>query len=118
MIKIWIDAQLSPALAKWINDHYDDLEAQSVRALGLREAEDEAIFQAARNANAVVMSKDSDFLNLLETHGPPPKVIWVTCGNTSNQKMRSVLKQTLRSAVEILKGGEVLVEINDEVARS
>ncbi|WP_217992542.1 DUF5615 family PIN-like protein [Longimonas halophila] len=88
MTKIWIDAQLSPALAAWINRTYDDINAQSVQAVGLRDAEDEKIFQAVRDANVIVMSKDSDFLNLLDRHGLPPKVIWVTCGNTSNQRER------------------------------
>ena len=116
MTEIWIDAQLSPALAAWINRNYNDLEARSVRSVGLRDAEDEEIFQAAREASAVVMSKDSDFLNLLERCGPPPKVIWVTCGNTSTQRMRKILKQMLRPAMEMLEGGEVLVEIGDIAA--
>jgi len=59
------------------------------------------------------MSKDSDFLNLLDRHGPPPKVIWVTCGNTSNQRMRTILRQTLLPAVEMLEGSEIIVEIGD-----
>ena len=45
-----------------------------------------AIVRAAQKADVVMMSKDSDFLNLLDGYGPPPKVIWVTCGNTSNQR--------------------------------
>jgi len=113
MTAIWIDAHLSPALAAWINRTYDDINAQSVRAVGLRDAEDEEIFQAARDANVIVMSKDNDFLNLLDRHGPPPKVIWVTCGNTSNQRMRTILRQTLRPAVEMLDGSETIVEIGD-----
>ena len=84
MMEIWIDAQLSPTLAAWINRTYDDIAAQSVRAAGMRDAEDDEIFHAAREAGVVVMSKDSDFLDLLERHGPPPQVIWITCGNTSN----------------------------------
>lgn len=79
----------------------------------MRDAEDDEIFQAAREAGVVVMSKDSDFLNLLDRHGPPPKVIWVTCGNTSNQRMRTVLEQLLQPAIEMLEGGESLVEIGD-----
>lgn len=113
MTELWIDAQLSPALAAWINRTFDDIHAQSVRALGLRDAEDEEIFQAARTAGAVVMSKDSDFLDLLERHGPPPKVIWVTCGNTSNRRMQKVLRQMLQPALEMLHGSEALVEIGD-----
>ena len=95
------------------NRTYDDINAQSVRAVGLRDAEDEEIFQAARDANIIMMSKDSDFLNLLDRHGPPPKVIWVTCGNTSNQRMRTILRKTLLPAVEMLEGSEIIVEIGD-----
>ena len=49
---IRIDAQLSPSLAKWITDTFD-LPAQAVRELGLREAKDFPIFQAAREADAI-----------------------------------------------------------------
>ena len=113
MTEIWIDAQLSPALAAWINRTFDDTTAQSARALGLWDAEDEGVVRAARKAGVVMMSKDSDFLNLLDRYGPPPKVIWVTCGNTSNQRTRTILKQTLQPAIEMLKGSETVVEIGD-----
>jgi predicted nuclease of predicted toxin-antitoxin system len=116
MTKIWIDAQLSPALAAWINRNYEDIEARSVRAVELRDAEDEEIFQAAREEDVVVMSKDSDFPDLLDKYGPRPKVIWVTCGNTSNRRMRSILKRMLQPAVEMLESGEALVEVGDITA--
>lgn len=96
MTEIWIDAQLSPALAAWINRNYEEVEAKSVRAVGLRDAGDEEIYRAARKAEVIVMTKDSDFLNLLDRIGSPPTVIWVTCGNTSNRRMQQILKQTLR----------------------
>jgi predicted nuclease of predicted toxin-antitoxin system len=114
MTEIWIDAQLSPALAAWINRNYKEIEAQSVRAVGLRDAGDEEIYRAARKAEVTVMTKDSDFLNLLDQIGPPPKVIWITCGNTSNRRMRQILKQTLRPAVDMLEGAEAIVEIGDQ----
>lgn len=113
MTEIWIDAQLSPALAAWINRTYEEITAQFVRAVGLRDAEDEEIFRAARKADVVMMSKDSDFLNLLDRYGPPPKVIWITCGNTSHERMRRILKQTLPSAVQMLEADETIVEIGD-----
>ena len=50
---------------------------------------------------------------LLERYGPPPKVLWVTCGNTSNARMRSVLAKEFPIALELLNGGESLVEITD-----
>lgn len=113
MTGIWVDAQLSPSLAAWISRSYEDLEAKSVRSLGLREAEDEEIFRAARKSGAIIMSKDRDFLNLLERYGPPPKVIWITSGNTSNKRMRQVLERTLLTAIDLLNTDEVLVEIGD-----
>lgn len=83
---IWIDAQLSPAIAVWISRKFA-VNAVAIRDLGLRDAEDEEIFLAAKNANAVVMTKDSDFLILLDRFGTPPQIIWLTCGNTSNIRL-------------------------------
>ena len=63
--------------------------------------------------NAVVLSKDQDFVRLLERHGPPPKVIWITCGNTSKARMQQVLSSAFSAALELLSKGESLVEISD-----
>ena len=63
-MKLWIDAQLSPVLAKWITENFADTAVVAVRDLGLRDAEDQVIFFSARNADATVMTKDSDFLEL------------------------------------------------------
>ena len=109
---LWIDAQLSPALAPWINDTFG-VAAHAVRDLGLREAKDLAIFHAAREADAVVMSKDSDFVLLLERFGPPPQILWVTYGNTSNARLRDVLRKGFPEARARLEQGEPLVEISD-----
>jgi len=54
----------------------------------------------------------SDFLRLLEQYGPPPKVIWLTCGNTSNARLKEILNETLEKALELLQGNEQLVEIS------
>lgn len=60
----------------------------------------------------VLMTKDSDFLELLERFGPPPQVLWVTCGNTSNARLRQILQSALPTTLELLERGEPLVEIN------
>ena len=110
---LWIDAQLSPALAPWLSQRFA-VQAFSAEHLGFRNATDREIFRAARDAGAVVMTKDSDFVELLEQHGPPPQVLWVTLGNTSNARMRQVLERTFERAVSLIEGGEPLVEIRDE----
>jgi predicted nuclease of predicted toxin-antitoxin system len=82
---IWIDAHLSPAIALWINKTFAGIDAKSLRSLGLRDSTDLDIFNKGKEAGAVLMTKDSDFINLLQKYGPPPQVIWLTFGNTSNK---------------------------------
>jgi predicted nuclease of predicted toxin-antitoxin system len=111
-VNIWLDEQLSPAVARWASRQFD-VTAQPVRELGLKSASDEETFFAARAADAVVITKDQDFVRLLERHGPPPKVICVTCGNTSNARLQEVLSSALPKALALFSKGESLVEIRD-----
>ncbi|MBX3288517.1 MAG: DUF5615 family PIN-like protein [Acidobacteria bacterium] len=107
---IWIDAQLSPAIAFWIRETFG-IDAKALREIGLRDAEDEEIFRAASEANTVVMTNDRDFVLLLQRFGPPPKVILLSCGNTSNANLKIILSATLKDALGLLELGEELVEI-------
>lgn len=113
-MKVWIDAQLSPALARWVSEHFEDIEATAVRELGLSDAEDIEIFEAACQAQAVVMSKDGDFVDLVHRRGSPPQMLWIRCGNTSNAQMREILSRTLLPAIHMLQHGERVVEISDQ----
>ena len=109
---IWIDAQFSPIIAAWITQNFS-VDAVALRDIGLRDAEDEDIFAAAKKAGAVVMTKDSDFLGLLRKHGAPPQILWVTCGNTSNERLQEILAAVLPQAITLLTSEERLVEIRD-----
>ena len=111
---VWVDAQLSPALAPWLAEEFR-VEAFSARYLGLVPAKDREIFLAAREANAVVLTKDADFTLWLERLGPPPRVIWLRCGNTRNVYLKRLLRKVLPAALELLESGEALVEITEPV---
>ena len=108
----WFDAQLSPQLAPWFAQRFG-VTAYAVRDVGLRDATDRAIFDAARAAGVVVITKDHDFPDMLARLDPPPQVIWVTCGNTSNARMRQILEALFLQALLLLQGGDALVEITD-----
>ncbi len=69
---------------------------------------------AARQASAIVVTKDIDFLHLLERLGPPPQVVWITCGNTSNARLRQILTTAWPAAKLLLARGEPLVEISEQ----
>lgn len=108
----WIDAQISPAIAFWIKHNFA-IDAVSLRDIGLRDAEDTDIFQAAKSAGAVIMTKDADFSILQDRLGAPPQILWVTCGNTSNARLKEILSIALVEAINFLSSGEPLVEISD-----
>ena len=111
-MKIWIDAQLSPAIAPWLEEHFG-VSTYHLRDLGLRDASDREIFQRAKAESCVVMSKDQDFRELLEQYGPPPQIIWLTCGNTSNERFKEILSLTFEKVLTHLRNDEPLVEIGD-----
>ena len=71
---IWIDAHLSPAIAPWISRTFD-ISAFALRDLGLRDAEDSEIFEAGKAQQIIFMTKDSDFVDLVERLGSPPQII-------------------------------------------
>jgi len=47
----------------------------------------------------------------LEEQGPPPRVVWVTCGNRSNADLIALFAAAWPRAATLLAGGEPLVEI-------
>ncbi len=108
---IIIDAQLSPHLAPWVADNFG-VECFSAKYLDLLCAEDKQIFEFAKKSNAIVMTKDEDFVQLLHRFGSPPKIIWITCGNTSNEQMKQLLNAKLTQALLLLQEHD-LVELTD-----
>ncbi|MDO9063940.1 MAG: DUF5615 family PIN-like protein [Sulfuricella sp.] len=109
-MKFWVDAQLPPLLATWLSEQFH-VEAFSLRTLGLRDACDAEIFQAAQQQDIVIISKDSDFVELVSRYGTPPQLIWVTCGNVTNRRLQIAFNKTFATALELLAAGQVMVEI-------
>lgn len=106
------DAQVAPALAPWFRRALG-VDAVAARDWGLQQAEDEAIFLAAREhgPGAVVITKDSDFLDLLLRYGPPPQIVWLRCGNTTNACLRQLFTARWPDVRRLLEAGEALIEI-------
>src|SRR5690625_8012648 len=110
---IWLDAQLSRVLARWIADTFG-IEVYAVQGDSeMVSAKDAEIFSAAKNAGAIVMTKDRDFVDLLERLGPPPQVIWITRGNTSNRAMQQIPSSSLPAAPALIRRGGSLQEMID-----
>lgn len=70
---IVLDAQLPPALAVGIAETFE-IPCFSAQFLDLRHADDEKLFAFSKAKNAIVITKDDDFVSLLNRFGSPPKV--------------------------------------------
>ena len=110
--EVWLDAQLSTLLVKWITETLG-LDCRHVRDLGLRNSSDKEIFFVARKTGAIIITKDSDFQELVQKFKSPPKIIWLTCGNTSNEYLKTIFPKQLAEAIAILNNDSDLVEITD-----
>ncbi len=109
-MEIWLDAHISPLIATWIQSEFS-ISCYPVRDLQLRDAADAEIFQAAKDkGDVIILTKDNDFLDLLDRLNAPPKIIWLRLGNCSNQTMKEFLKKELPGALLLLDENE-LVEI-------
>ena len=108
---VWVDAQLPPAFARWLAREHD-VEALHVVDVGLVDADDSVIFDAARAAKvAVIVTKDEDFVKLLDRRGPPPQIVWVTSGNVRNAELREIIHAAWPRVAELLAAGEPLIEV-------
>jgi len=107
---LWLDEQLSPLLAPWMEATFG-VHCHSVVNLPVDRGNDQDIFLKARHDGATIISKDSDFVDLVNRFGQPPQIVWVTCGNRSNALMKELLISTLPKVMELLAAGEPVVEL-------
>ena len=103
-----IDAQLPPALAEWLRGKGH--EAVPVREVGLRHADDKAIWSRACAENAIIVTKDEDFASLAAMGGEA-RVLWVRTGNLVNRLLLARFESAWAEIEAHLKAGSPLVEL-------
>ena len=59
---------------------------------GLGSADDEAIWQYAKNNGFTIISKDSDFQERSVLRGYPPKVVWLRAANCTAAEIEHLLR--------------------------
>lgn len=108
-MKFLVDAQLPPALARWLcaQGH----EAQHVEELGLREAEDREIWTQAMSMNAIIVTKDEDFPARAGRETPSPVIVWLRIGNATNRALLQWLEPRWTHVVTLLTAGQQLIEV-------
>jgi predicted nuclease of predicted toxin-antitoxin system len=109
----WLDAHLPPDLATWLGSKFK-IVVKPLREIGLREATDPVIRQAARRFAPVTMiTKDVEFAERAQEEGSP-QVILIRCGNLSKIEYQALLSRHFEAALGVLQTGVVCAQIRAE----
>jgi predicted nuclease of predicted toxin-antitoxin system len=90
-MKLLFDQNLSPRLPRLLADIYPG--SVHVREVGLRDADDGAVWGYAGLNGFTIVSKDSDFQQRSLLYGSPPKVVWLRVGNCPVGTVEEVLRK-------------------------
>ncbi len=90
-MKLLFDQNLSFKLCLRLKDYFPN--SEQVRLLGMAEASDQDIWQHAAAQGFIIVSLDSDFADMAALLGPPPKVLWLRCGNQPTAKIEQLLRE-------------------------
>jgi predicted nuclease of predicted toxin-antitoxin system len=86
-------------------------EAQHVEDVGLRAADDGAIWAYALADGSVILTKDEDFATRSTQTTNPPVIIWLRVGNTTNRVLRQWIEPRLTGIEQLVSQGHRLVEV-------
>jgi predicted nuclease of predicted toxin-antitoxin system len=89
-MKLLLDQNLSFKVCRALTDLFPG--STHVRLVGLADATDRAVWDYAKINGFVLASLDSDFAEMAALLGPPPRVIWLRCGNQPTAVLESLLR--------------------------
>ena len=107
-MRFLVDAQLPPALARYLATGRQ--EAEHVADIGLG-AKDQAIWEYAARVGAVIVSKDEDFAQRTFFGKGGPPVVWDQIAHTRKRELLLWFEPILPRFTEALERGVRLIEI-------
>jgi len=108
-MRFLVDAQLPPGLAQFLREQGE--EAQAVRDLRLRDADDSSIWAFAQSNGWVLVTKDEDFAERIFQTETGPQVVWLRIGNCTNPVLFTWLGPRWPAVLRELQAGQRLVEV-------
>jgi predicted nuclease of predicted toxin-antitoxin system len=108
-VRFLIDAQLPPALARWlaVRGHI----AEHVADLGQERAPDALLWAYAVSVNAVIVTKDEDFAVRRALAANGPQIIWLRIGNTRRVPLIEWFEAAYSQCLAAVERGEPIVEL-------
>ena len=92
-MKLLFDQNLSPNLAKYFEGYFNT--SQHLQDIGFDASDDLTVWEFAQKNGFTIVTKDSDFNNLVSFLGFPPKVIWLRRGNCSTKIIQGIINENL-----------------------
>lgn len=89
-MKLLFDHNLSPRLVNRLVDIFPN--SSHLFLLGLEQVPDKEVWYYARDHDYMIVTKDSDFNEIVILLGFPPKVIWIRRGNCSTRDIETILR--------------------------
>ena len=96
-MKLLFDEHLSYKLISKLSDIFPD--SKHVNDLNLQSESDLKIWEYAKNNEFVIVSKDSDFMDIVNIKGYPPYLVWIRSGNV---RVKDIERTIRNNAVKIL----------------
>jgi predicted nuclease of predicted toxin-antitoxin system len=108
-VKLLVDEQLPPALARWLREQGAD--AEHVSDLGLQRGSDQVIWKKAVGLNAAVLTKDEDFVLLRVSATSQVPIVWIRVGNCTNRALLKWFAPLWPDIKRHLDQGDSFIEI-------
>lgn len=108
-MRFLVDAQLPPALARWLAER--GASATAVRDVGLRESDDGSIINFALSGDWAILTKDEDLVRRCIGDSASPAVVWLRLGNCTNKVLFAWLEPSFDEIQRRLSEGEKLIEM-------
>ena len=98
-MKLLFDENLSRSLVNRLQDLFPG--SDHVVLMGLEHAGDSDIFRHARDNDFVIVTKDSDFNELLSVDSSIPCLIWIRTGNCSTDLIEHLIRKHHEQIVQV-----------------
>ncbi len=108
-MRFLVDAQLPPALARWLTAQGHD--AEHVGDIGMQAAPDAEIWEHALASSVTIVTKDEDFAQRKMLSSRAPAVVWIRLPNTRRRDLLTWFATILPDIVAALERGETLIEV-------
>ena len=103
-MKLLFDQNLSPKLAECFKNSFSD--ATHLQEIGLGDANDIVVWDFAKSNGFTIVTKDSDFNNIVSFFGFPPKVIWIRKGNCSTKQIMDLINKHIDAITNFINDTE------------